>query len=402
MLTRNLQTPDVPGRTMLSARADTITPQPMFRLLAEARAVEATGRRVIHMEIGDTSGLRNDALIEDLRAEFQAPDLGYGPSAGNPRLREWIAAQYAREKGAAFTADHVVISPANALICQLFAVLTDPGDAVLVPDPGFPTYALAARYNGLKVVRYALCEEAGWNPDPDALAQAFRQSPRPRLIVINTPSNPLGVTLDSGRVERIMAEAAEHGVACVVDETYKNLIYDAARRHPGHHPDAVYLYSFSKDAAAPGLRLGCAVGDPAVAARVADFNSMFYSCAPTSLQRALTAYLERGEPYARVIRDLMPRRIQAVDALLRACPALDYVVPDAAFYVYLNIHRLRLDAEEFTLGLLHRHGVCVCPGTGFGPAGRHHVRISLAGAEADVLEGARRIAAYAGSLARAG
>lgn len=366
----------------------------MFDILAEAGEIERSGRRIIHMEIGDTGGLRNEKLIAALQNETRAAHLGYSPSAGIPGLRSYIAQQYTKEKGCEFSAEQVIISPANALISQIFTILTDPGEAILLPDPGFPTYQLSANFTQANIVYYKLHESRGWNPDAEEVVGLMRRKPTPRLIVINTPSNPLGVIHDRAALERIIHAARDLGVMIMLDETYKNLMYDPTKRHIGHIDGVIYLYSFSKDAAAPGLRLGCAVADKTITAKLSDMNSLTFSCSPSGLQHALLAYLENGGDFHKEICQEISRRIKIVDGILGGARGISYTVPDAAFYFYINISELDPDADTFARRLLHEEGVCVCPGTGFGPTGRRHVRLSIAMDEADMLEGCRTLVKF--------
>jgi len=379
----------------LSGRAGRILPQPMFHIMAEAQRLERQGRRVLHLEIGDTTGFRNDDLIACLQEATAAPALGYAPALGLHELRSAIAENYSREKRTVVTADMVAVSSANALISQTLAVLTDPGDTVLVPDPGFPTYGLSARYLELNVRHYRLRQDAGWNPSLSEIVRMMDDQPKVRAIIINSPSNPLGTVMDPHIIEGIAEYAAERGIACIIDETYKDLVYDTASRPARHRANNIYLYSFSKDAAAPGLRMGCVVGPRAVIEKIGDYSSMFFSCSPPLFQKTILSYIQRQSPYAATIRHEMTERIAAVDAILSAAPALSYVLPKAAFYVYVNISSLGADADEFAHTLLNEAGVCVCPGTAFGPAGRTYVRLSLAGKREDVEEGCRKLAEFA-------
>ncbi len=374
---------------VLAARHRQIQPQPMFAILAAAQALQARGQRVIHLEIGDTSGFCNTALIARVRDDIGAETVGYGPSAGEPALRAAFAALYARELGCAIGAAHVVVAPANALISQVLALLCDPGDAVLVPDPGFPTYRLAAAFNGVAVAGYRLRGEAGWSPDLDQIASLLVRTKRVRAILVNSPSNPLGVAMSQAELDAITALAERHGIACVFDDCYVHLGYDGAPARPRPGARHVHIYTMSKDAAVPGLRLGCCVGDPELVAGIADYNSLFFSCQPRFIQLAAAAYLRDGGDFPATIRAAMPARIAAVADILAGCPRLGFVTPSAAFYVFVDVSAVMPDDVAFALRLLHERGVAVCPGSHFGPAGRGHVRISLGGVADDILAGCR-------------
>lgn len=161
-----------------------------------------------------------------------------------------------------------------------------------------------------------------------------------------------------------------------------------------HFDNNVYIHSFSKETAAPGLRMGCLVGSEPVAAKIIDYNSMFFSCHPALIQKALNSYLGSGDFFYEVLREQMPRRIKLADDILNKSQHISYVLPNAAFYMYIRISRLGVDADSFARGLLRAHGVCVCPGTGFGPTGRDYIRITLSGDEHEIYQGCETLIRY--------
>ena len=385
---------------ILSRRSSRLQPQPMFRILAQANELERAGRPIVRLEIGDTSHFADPELQRLLREDKRTTaSLGYSPSAGEPELREVLARQYASECGVPFTRENVVITPANAAISQLLAVLCDEGDRVLLPDPAFPTYQLAVRFNGLAPVFFPLREKSGFAPNLAEIQALVEGDQRIRAVVIDNPSNPLGVCHDVEVMDKLAALCAEHNLALVIDDTYKNLVYTDAVRRIRHLPSNFYIYSLSKDAGAPALRIGCVVGDAAVVAKVADYNSLFYSCLPKPLQMVAAIYLEGERKQLKVLRRAIVDRIQMTISILGLSPWLSFVRPNAAIYVYVNIVRTGLDSDAFADRLLLERGVCVCPGTGFGPSGRDYIRICLSGKEADLSAGCREIVDFAELLA---
>lgn len=385
----------------LSRRSERVQPQPMFRVLAEAQHIESLGQPVIHLEIGDTSSLMDPELQRLVRENRSlTASFGYSPSAGEPALRDILARQYAEECGFPFRRENVVITPANAAISQLLALLCDEGDSVLLPDPAFSTYQLAIRFNDLTPVFFALREETGFAPDLAEIKARMDADPKIRVLIIDNPSNPLGIAHSSDIMEGLAALCAARGVALILDQTYKNLVYGERPRRTKHRPTTFYVYSLSKDAAAPALRVGCVVGEATIVGKVADYNSLFYSCLPKPLQLTAARYLVDG--YARQagrINAIIEGRIEAVTAILRPSPWLSFVRPNAAIYIYLNISRTGLDSESFTKRFLHERAVCVCPGTGFGPSGRFYVRICLSGREDELYAGCAALVEFCAAVA---
>lgn len=386
---------------MPSKRSVQIKPQPMFDILGKAQAIERSGRTVIHLEIGDTKAFVNTEIRALLENSLKRSSLGYSPSAGEEDLRSALASLYAAEKGVPFRSEHVAISPANALIVQALAVICDEGDEILVPDPGFPTYSLAAEFNKLKPIYYKLHQERGWNPCPDEVGALLDRGAR--AVILNSPSNPLGVVLDAKVLSTILDLANRRGVVCLLDETYRNLVYGAGSTDAiEHRANCLYLFSLSKEAAAPGLRVGGIIGEESIIKRVCDYNSMFFSCQPDFIQKAAASYIKGGSGFCEEIRTHMPARIACVDEILSRCPQLSYIVPNAAFYFYVNIGRTGVRADDFANRLLTQHRVAVCPGTCFGPAGEKYIRLSIAGPERDVIEGCSRLVRFVEGLHPAG
>lgn len=383
----------------LSQRANRIQPQPMFRILAEAQEVERAGHPVIHLEIGDTSSFTGPELPRLLRENQElTASFGYSPSAGESVLRDILAQQYTQECRVPFRRENVVITPANAAISQLLAVLCDAGDRVLLPDPAFSTYQLAIRFNELVPVFFSLREEAGFAPYPADIRARLDADPGIRALVIDNPSNPLGINHAPDVMDELASLCADRDVALILDQTYKNLIYSGPQRQIRHQATNFYIYSLSKDAAAPALRVGCVVGDPAIITKVADYNSLFYSCLPKPLQLAAVAYLQNNGKQETVLHRAIKERIETATTLLRPCSWISFVKPNAAIYIYLNIARTGLDSETFATRLLHERAVCVCPGMGFGPSGHYYVRICLSGKEDALYAGCRTLVEFADML----
>lgn len=384
----------------LSQRAVLVQPQPMFRILAEAMQIESLGHPVIHLEIGDTSSLTSPELTRRLREDKHVTaSLGYSPSAGEPVLRDVLARHYSRDLGVSIRRENVVITPANAAITQLIGILCDEGDAVLLPDPAFSTYQLAARYNSVNEVFFPLREAAGFAPNIAEIRTRMDANPRIRALILDNPSNPLGIAHAPSIIDAIAAECESRGIALIWDQTYKNLNYSGESMCLKHRGTNLYVYSLSKDAAAPALRVGCVVGDAEVVGKVADYNSLFYSCLPKPLQLLAASYLEGVcREHAAGLAHIIKGRIEVVTAILRPSPWLSFVTPNASIYAYLNVSRAGLDGEAFANRLLHERMVCVCPGAGFGPSGRDYVRICLSGKEEELYEGCRALVDFAAAV----
>lgn len=346
-----------------------IKPQPMFDVLSMARAREAQGNYVARMEIGDTPGFRNNH-IHKLITEYSSLPYRYSPSRGENVL----VAKVLETQWPTYSEENVVVGPANFLITAALASITSPGDCVLLPDPGFATYRLAANFLGLNIVYYPVYLDGIPSfPNIGEIVRSFEK--RPRAVIISNPSNPLGVAFDAKLVIESLSNLPELGVDVMFDETYVNLIYDQTRVGVNDIP-GIRLRSFSKEHCAPGLRVGYAVATPESAIVMADLMSMSISCVPQFIQFAVADYLGSQESieFTSNLRREMGRRFNYVAETLSR-EALK-TSPNAAFYLLLETGERGGD-EAFKF-LLDRN-VSTCPGSKFGDNSKNNVRVSLAG-----------------------
>ena len=386
---------------MISNRSKKIKPQPMFEVLQKAKNLENTGKDIIHLEIGDSSSFENTQLHNLVKKNLAAEgSLQYSPSSGESRLKEAFIYHYSLLCNHEFFKEEVVVTPANAAISQLFTILADENDSVLLPDPGFPTYALSAESSSLNPIYYSLLEKSNFQFSSNEIISILTKTPRIKIIVLNNPSNPLGVHQHTNDLNEIVEFCAQKKIAVIWDDTYRNLIYDDnVKRNVKHRSNLFYIYSLSKDTAAPALRIGCVIGDKHVIKKIADHNSLFYSCLPKFIQLAAADYLfEDHRPFRISLRDSMMQRIARICEILKESPKISYVRPNAAIYFFLNISKSNLDGDSFANQLLSKYGVCVCPGSGFGPSGKDYVRICISGDEKALYEGCKRIVRFFNSL----
>src|SRR5262245_11730133 len=243
----------------LAERMARLGTETAFEVLARARALEAQGRQVVHLEIGepdfDTPAHITDAALHALKAGA----THYGPSAGLLELREAVAEDSTRRRGVRATPEMVVVTPgAKPIMFFVLLALVDPGDEVLYPNPGFPIYESMIRYIGGIPVPIRLLEERGFALDVDQLLD--KVGPKTRLIILNYPHNPTGGVIPEAALRAIADVAAKHGVPVLSDEIYARILYDGEHRSiaamPGMEPVAIVLDGFSKTYAMTGWRLG--------------------------------------------------------------------------------------------------------------------------------------------------
>jgi aspartate aminotransferase len=346
-----------------------IRPQPMFDVLSLARIRESSGNYVARMEIGDTPGFHND-YVHELITKYSTSPFRYSPSRGESLLIKKVL----ETQWPTYSEENIVIGPANFLITAALASVTSPGDLVLLPDPGFASYKLSADFLGLDIAHYPVYKN-GESFLPNLGEFILALDKRPKVVMVNNPSNPLGVAFDSYLVLESLKDLPDLGVDIVFDETYINLVYDETPVDIKDFP-GIRIRSFSKEHCAPGLRIGYASAKPELATVMADLMSLSISCVPQFIQFAVAEYLgsQESSNFTLRLRTEMSRRLKYVAEVL----PVDVLKtsPNAAFYSLLNTGRR--NGEEAFKFLLDRN-VSTCPGSKFGENSKNSVRVSLAG-----------------------
>jgi aspartate/methionine/tyrosine aminotransferase len=312
----------------------------------------------------------------------------YVNPAGLPALRDAIAASLAW-RGVRATADQVVVVPgAKPMLFYALLAVLEPGDEVLVPDPGFPIYPSVVRFSGAIPVRYPLGTASGI----DVAQLATLISPRTRALVLNVPGNPAGDVANPDALSAIAELAQRHDLTVVSDEVYGRIRYDGRADSiaalPGMLERTVVVDSFSKTYAMTGWRLGYGVLPAALVERVTMLVINGTSCTPPFVQLAgLAALTGSQDSVAVAARRLEGRRDWLVDGL-NGLPGVRCTRPDGAFYAFPDVRKIEeragLSTEQLAARLLEVHGVAVLPGTGFGPGGAGHLRLSFAVPVADL------------------
>jgi len=365
----------------LSTRMERLGTETAFEVLVRARALEAQGRDVIHLEIGepdfDTPAEVTAAGVEALRRGA----THYGPSAGLPELRRAIAEDFSRRRGVRITPERVVVTPgAKPIIFYAILALVDPGDEVLYPDPGFPIYESMIRFSGGVPVPVRLLEDQGFALDVDQLCE--RVGPKTRLIVVNAPHNPTGGVIPAAGLARIAETAVAHGVPVLCDEIYSRIVYGAEHRslaaEPGMEELAIVLDGFSKTYAMTGWRLGYGIMPEPLASQVGKLQTNAVSCTATFSQHAALQALQGDQAPVDAMVAEFRRRRDVIVAGLNELPGFACAEPQGAFYAFPNVRGTGLDSRTLADRLLQEAGVACLSGTAFGRLGEGYVRFSYA------------------------
>ncbi len=364
-----------------AARMKDLGTETAFEVLAKAKALERQGRTVIHLEIGEPDFATPPHIVEAAIKALRDGHTHYTPSPGIPELRQAIAEHLTATRGVPVTPDQVVVTPgAKPIMFYTILACVDPGDEVLVPDPGFPIYASVVRFVGGVPVSVPLREEQDFRMQVADVAR--RITPRTRLLILNTPHNPCGSALTRADVEGLADLALRHDLWVLSDEIYCEMLYEGTHTSilalSGMAERTVLLDGFSKTYAMTGWRLGYGAMPVALAEHVARLMTNSNSCTAAFTQWAGIAALKGSqEPSRQMIAEFRRRR----DFLVPALDAISGIVcarPRGAFYVFPSVSALRVSAHEFADLLLERYGVAVLGGTCFGDSGAGYLRLSYA------------------------
>lgn len=377
-------------------RVQSLAPEGAYFVLEKAQKLEAQGKSIIHLEIGqpDFPTFENiaDAGIQAIRDGYTR----YTPTAGSRRLREVVAEDAGRRRGMSFDPAQVVVGPGAkpALFFPTLA-LVEPGDEVIYPDPGFPTYKAMIEVAGGVPVPVPLVEGQDFSFDLQAFDALL--SDRTKLILLNSPSNPTGGVMPLAALEHIAAAAIERDLWVLSDEIYSRLVYgDSAptiAALPGMSDRTIICDGFSKTYAMTGWRLGYGIMPTALAERVALLHTHSVGSTADFTQLAgVEAVLGDQEQVERVVSIYRQRRDVLVSGL-NAIAGVSCRVPQGAFYVFPNVTSFDRTSNQIAEFLLEEAGVALLPGTSFGKNGEGYLRLCFANSLENIELALERLAA---------
>jgi aspartate aminotransferase len=367
-----------------------------FSVLQKARALEAQGKHIIHLEIGEPD-FETPAHIVD--AGKKALDEGwthYGPTLGYEDFRQAIAEHVAETRGVPVSPKEVCVVPGGKpMIFFPILALVEPGDEVILPNPSFPTYASAIRFAGATPVSIPLLEANDFSFDMDRLRESI--TPRTKLLVLNSPANPTGGVIPDADIAEIARLSEKHRFFVFSDEIYSRMWFDAKPRsilsEPGMKERTILLDGFSKTYAMTGWRLGYGVMPEWLLEAMQKLLVNAVSCTASLVQRAGLAALQGDQsPVDSMMAEFRERR-GLFTALLNQIPGVNCRMPNGAFYAFPNIKDTGFTSEELADRLLREAGVAALAGTAFGEFGEGYLRFSYANSRENLTEAARRFKA---------
>ncbi|HKU24051.1 MAG TPA: pyridoxal phosphate-dependent aminotransferase [Candidatus Sulfotelmatobacter sp.] len=378
----------------IASRISVMSGEGALSVFARAKELEAQGRSIIHLELGEPDFHPGQSVIDSAQKALAEGKDRYCPVNGLPALKREIAAYLDRTRSIKVDAENVVVAPGCKIaLFQSMMALLEPGDEVLYPDPGFPGYASISLGLGAVPVPFTLSPRNQLQPDPVEIAGKI--TPRTRMLITNSPGNPTG-TVYTDAVQRALAElAVKHDLWVLSDEIYARIVYGdeylSMLRYPGMAERTLIIDGFSKSFAMTGWRLGYTVAPPEV---VPALNMMIvntYTCVAEFTQyAAIEALRDRENNTQRMVGEFARRRDQFARDLNHV-PGFRCQTPAGAFYAWVEITGTGISAEELCRILLEEAGVAAIPGAAFGPEGKDFIRFSFASSTATLKEAVERI-----------
>jgi aspartate/methionine/tyrosine aminotransferase len=389
----------------VATRMHTIGTEGAFAVSARARALEAQGRPMIHLQIGEPDFDTPAHVREAAKKALDEGATHYAPFPGIPELRKAIAEDVTKRKGFPADPSQVFVTVGGKGV-MLYAILglIDAGDEVIVPDPGYPIYESLTRFVGATPIPIPIRMENDFRLDVEELARLI--TPRTRLLIINSPANPTGGVLTRSDLERIAELAQEHDLWVMTDEIYGRILYDGAEHIsiaslPRMADRTIVLDGFSKTFAMTGWRLGYAVVPESLKDVYGELVINTISCAPTFAQvGAVQALVGPQDDVDAMVVEFKARRDLVVDGLNRI-PGIKAKTPLGAFYAFPDVSGTGLSGAQLAEGLLTEADVCVLAGMAFGGVGVDHIRISYANSRENLTEALERIDRYVAANGRA-
>ena len=378
-----------------TARTNHLRPEGAYQVLAKANELEASGKEIIHFEIGQPDF---DTYANISQAGICAINDGrtrYTPPAGMPSLREVIAQDCGRRRGIHIDAEEVIVGPgAKPALFFPTLVLVEPGDEVIYPDPGFPTYEAMIRVAGGVPVAIPLLEENNFSFDLDVFDNLVNE--RTKLIILNSPSNPTGGVMPLADLEHIAEKAQHYGCWVMSDEIYGRLAYDgldipSIASIPDMHSRTIIVDGFSKTYAMTGWRLGYCIMPSDLANRVGLLlTHSVGSTAEFTQYAGVEAILGPQDQVDSVAAEYQRRR-DVIVAGLNKLPCFHCQMPRGAFYAFPNIKETGMTSNELANLILEKAGVALLPGSAFGENGEGYLRLSYATSIETIQRGLERI-----------
>lgn len=385
----------------LAERMSRLGTETAFVVLAKARQLEAQGRDIVHLEIGEPDF---DTPINIINSAVDALKNGwthYGPAAGLPDLRAAIAEEVSTLRNIKIDPSQVVVTPGGKpIMFFVMMALVNEGDEVIYPNPGFPIYESVINFIGAKAVPIQLKEENQFRLDVNELISLV--TPKTKLIIINSPQNPTGSVLTENDLKAIAEIAVKNNIIVLSDEIYSRILYSGKHKsiycYDGMPERTIILDGYSKTFAMTGWRLGYGVMPTELAEQVAKLQTNCNSCTASFTQIAGIEALRGPQDDAKKMVAEFSKRREVIVKGLNKIDNVNCLVPDGAFYVFPNVSKFGVKSSELEGRILNEAGVAVLSGTSFGAFGEGYIRMSYANSIENINKALERLKEFLDKL----
>ena len=379
----------------LSKISSQIDGQPMFKLLDKIKKLESNGKDIIHFEIGDpdfdTPKNISDATIDALKNGNTHYVSSFGLVEFRQKIREYIE----KSRGFKPTLEQVLVTPgANIVIFYAINCLVDPGEEIIFPDPGFPTYSAAVKMCNASPVRIPLLESNEFRMNPDDIEKSITK--KTKMVIINSPQNPTGSVMTNDEIKATYEIAEKHDLFLYSDEIYSKLIYDNNKYSSPSIFDkckdrTILADGFSKAYAMTGWRLGSVVGPSDIIEKMQLLLETTSSCVSPFIQKAGIEAIDGDQTFHKYMHSEYGKRRDLIVRELNSIEGINCIMPSGAFYVFINIKKTNMTSEQFCDYILEDADVAILPGTSFGRFGEGYVRICYAVKQEQINDAIKRI-----------
>lgn len=382
----------------LTKFANSLDGQPMFKVLAKVKELQRAGKDIVHFEIGDPDFDTPSNIVDAAVAALRAGKTHYAPSGGIRELKEAIQETTAKTRGFSPSLEQILVVPGvNIGIFYAVSCLVEPGDEVIVPDPGFPTYYSVIKACGAVPVRVPLKEEKSFRMDPEDVRAAI--TPKTRLIIMNSPQNPTGAVMTKEAVAQMAELAKEHDVYLYSDEVYARMCFAEGSEFSSPsfldqcRERVIVANGFSKTFAMTGWRIGALIGPEDVIAKMELLLQTTSSCTNSFIQYAAIEAIKGDQGAVRAMVEEYRERMRTLVDGLNDIKGVSCLAPAGAIYVFPNISGTGMTSEKFADFALEKAGVAVLPGTNFGQYGAGYIRMCVVSSREDIKKGIERLKA---------
>jgi aspartate aminotransferase len=378
----------------LSSRQDRLGTETAFETLAKAKKLEAMGKNIIHLEIGEPDFDSPSYVISAAKKALDNGFTHYGPAVGQPELREAIAIHQGEFNGYDVSPDSVIVTPGGKPV-MFFSILAliEKGDEVIYPNPGFPIYESMINYAGGVPVPMKLEESKNFNANVEDLKNLITN--KTKMIIVNSPNNPCGSVTAVEDLEKIAKLAIENDIVVLSDEIYKEMYYEGEHysisRFEGMKERTIILDGFSKSYAMTGWRLGYGIFPEFMIEAITKLMTNSVSCTSVFSQMAAIEAIKGPRDFTLNMMQEFRKRREIIFNGLNSIEGINCKLPSGAFYAFPNISRTGLSSDDFANIALNDYGVALLSGTAFGEYGDNYIRISFANSEDNLSKAIERL-----------